>query len=130
MTALSRIALVPLIALALAGCTVTGGKGFVAGDLQMAATIANSPNVPAQPAAANAVDPTGYACWGSLEPAVAAIDAGGTVGLATMIEIARVAIIEVRQGGPCGTLAAPMLGQLALLPGAGNAIALAATSVR
>lgn len=106
------------------------GQGFVGGDLTTAAAVANSPNVPAVAAAANAVDPTGYACWGTLLPAVTALEAGKQVGLATIVEVARVAIIEVRSKGPCAGLAQPLLAQLALLPGASNAIAIAASSVQ
>jgi hypothetical protein len=103
---------------------------LAASDLQTATAVANSPNVPATAAAPNAVDPQGYACWGSLTPAVAALQSGTQVGLATMVEVARVAIIQVRSKGSCAGLAAPLLSQLALIPGAGNAIAMAAASVQ
>lgn len=114
--------------LGLGACAQT--EGFVAGDLTTAAAIANSPNVPATAAAANAVDPTGYSCWGSMAPAVAAIQARKTVGGASLIEVARVLVIQSRKGGQCAALASPILSQLALLPGAANAIAIAATSVQ
>ena len=114
----------------LAGCVGSNGQNFVAGDVNLAATVANTPAVPAVAANPNAVDPSGYACWGSLAPGIAAISAGQTVGFATMIEVARVGIIMARTKGPCAALAAPILSQLALLPGAGNALAIAATSVQ
>lgn len=118
-------------ALMLAGCGGQSGLlGFAGDDVATAAAVANASTVPVTLVNSNAVDPSGYACWGSLGPGISAIQNGKQVGLATMIEVARVAIIMARLNGPCGALAAPVLGQLSLLPGAGNAIAIAATSVR
>jgi hypothetical protein len=122
----------PLAApLALAACTANDPLiKFAAGDIATAAAVANSPSVPPVPAVAGAVDPSGYQCWGTLEPSVAAIQGGKMIGLATMIEVARVAIIQARRGGACGALASPLLAQLALVPGASQALAIAATSVQ
>jgi hypothetical protein len=117
------------IALGLTACS-SANQNFVAGDLNTAAMVANSPNAPSVPVSANAVDPSGYQCWGTLAPSVAALGTAQSVGFATLIEIARVAIIQSRTKGACAALAAPILSQISLLPGAGNAIAIAATSVQ
>lgn len=127
---MTRLALAAVLALVLAGCINQQTAQFAAADLVTAKAVANSPKLTAVAAAPGAIDPAGYACWGSLEGPVSVIAAGGTIGLAAIIEVARVAIIEVRNGGPCATLAQPLLAQIALLPGAGNAIALAAVSVQ
>lgn len=104
---------------------------FTADDVALAARVANASSVPAVAASASAIDPSGYKCWASIGPAMSALGAAGSsVGLATAIEVARVAIISVRSGGVCGALAQPLLAQLALVPGAANAIAMAAASVQ
>jgi len=117
-----------LISLGLAGCT--GVSNFAVGDLTLAASLANMPNVSSVPVSPTAIDPSGAQCWGTLAPGVAAISKGTNPGFAVLVEVARVGIIMSRQNGPCGALAAPILSQLSVLPGAGNAIAIAATSVR
>lgn len=105
-----------VLTIGLAGCTVAQQQ-FVAVDVATAQSVAVA-----------AGDTTGAACWGSLGPAVAAIQAGKTVGLATVIEVARAAILATR--GACAPLAQPVLQAIALLPGGGNALALAEASIR
>lgn len=102
--------------LAVAGCT-PAGRQFVADDVATAQAIATSSG-----------DATGAACWGSLGPSVAAIQAGKAVGLAVLIQVARSAILAIR--GPCAPLAQPVLQAIALLPGGGNALALVEASIR
>lgn len=103
----------------LAACQNSQLAQFTTGDLATAQAVA-----------ASGGDAKGAQCWGSLLPAVQALQAGKTIGAATLIEIARVAILAGRNGGACGPLTAPILAQLSLLPGAGNIIALAASSVQ
>lgn len=105
------------------------GMNFVAGDGATAFAIANSPGAGAT-VSPTAIDPSAAKCFGNLGPAVSALQAGKNVGLFTLMEVARVAILQTKTGGACGALAAPILSQLALIPGAANAIALAAVSVQ
>lgn len=130
------VVLAGVVALGLAGCAQNGGVAFnvnpgqfTAHDVAAASAVANSPDAPATPPAANAIDPVGYKCWGALAGPVAALNAGQALGAATAIEVARVALLEIRGGGPCSALAQPVLQAIALLPGAGNILAAAEASV-
>jgi hypothetical protein len=127
-----RRTLAPAAALAailvLGGCSAAAK--FTAADMQTAASLANTPSTPATAAAANAIDPQGYNCWGTMAPAMTAISNGQDPGLATLIEAARVLVLAAKSGGACGALAQPIMAQLALLPGAANIIAEAATTVQ
>lgn len=101
---------------------------LTASDMQTAAAIANMPSA-AVPANPNAIDPAGAMCFGTMGPIIGQMAAGRSVGLFSQIEALRVLIIASRQNGACALLAQPILAQLSLLPGAGNAIAIAATTV-
>ncbi len=122
-----NFSLIATLVLSLTACSQ--GVTFVAGDGQTAFNIANSSNVGAT-VSATAVDPNGAKCFGGMQPAIAALQAGKDIGMLTMIEVARVAILQSKHGGTCGALAAPVLSQLALVPGASNALAIAAVSVQ
>jgi len=113
----------PLLApLALAACTqaqLQGPLQFSTADVTTAQALANSPGAAAS-AAANAIDPVGAQCWGSMLPSVQALEGGKAVGLATATEIYRVAMIQIK--GPCVAIALPILAKLSPIPGFSLAI--------
>jgi hypothetical protein len=119
-----------VISLGLTGCPNAQLATFTAADLNQAASIADLPNEPAVPAAANTLDPQGYSCFGTMAPVVAALAAGKSTGLFTTIEVARVVIISAKSGEACQMIAQPILEAIAALPGGGNILAEAAVAVQ
>lgn len=113
-----KIALIAALLASLSACSLAQQEKFVAGDAKTAFDIANSSNQGAK-IATDAVDPDGAKCWGALGPSVDALMSGKQIGMMALMEIYRVAAINVK--GPCSALAVPILLQIGKIPGA-NAI--------
>ena len=72
---------------------------FTADDVTTAAALATA-----------AGDTTGAKCWGVMLPVATAVSAGGQVGLASAVELYRVAMLGA--SGPCAPIVLPILMKL------------------